>query len=92
MASSLGAGESHADGGLARGGRRAGAVDMMDNASALPTCPQPQKQTRLSLRDRKERRAIGISVETDSGGPATQVHFTGPHAFGLVAVSEESQF
>jgi len=23
----------------------AGAVDMMDNASALPTCPQPQKQT-----------------------------------------------
>ena len=22
-----------------------GAVDMMDNASALPTCPQPQKQT-----------------------------------------------
>ena len=24
----------------------AGAVDMMDNASALPTCPQPQKQTR----------------------------------------------
>ena len=21
------------------------AVDMMDNASALPTCPQPQKQT-----------------------------------------------
>ncbi len=24
---------------------RAGAVDMMDNASALPTCPQQQKQT-----------------------------------------------
>jgi putative transposase len=23
----------------------AGAVDMMDNASALPTCPQQQKQT-----------------------------------------------
>jgi len=23
----------------------AGAVDMVDNVSALPTCPQPQKQT-----------------------------------------------
>ena len=26
-------------------GAGGGAVDMMDNASALPTCPQPQKQT-----------------------------------------------
>ena len=49
----------HADGGLARGNRRR-AVDMMDNPSALPTCPQPQKQTQSLLRDRKESGAVAL--------------------------------
>jgi len=38
-----GAAPSHPDGGLRNGAARR-AVDMMDNARALPTCPQPQQQ------------------------------------------------
>jgi hypothetical protein len=34
------------------------AVDMMDNASALPIRPHPQQQTQPSLRDRKEPRPV----------------------------------
>ena len=41
----------------------AGAVDMMDNASALPTCPHAhssRSRRNLSLRDRKESRAVAL--------------------------------
>jgi putative transposase len=40
------------------------AVDIMDNASALPTCPQPQQQRRsLLLRDRKESGAVALPTK-----------------------------
>jgi hypothetical protein len=39
------------------------AVDMMDNAPALPTFPQPHKQTHLLLRDRKERQAAELPTK-----------------------------
>ena len=41
----------------------AGAVDMMDNASALPTCPQRNSRRSLLLRDRKESGAVALPTK-----------------------------
>ena len=39
------------------------AVDMMDNASALPTCPQPNSRRSLLLADRKESGAVALPTK-----------------------------
>jgi hypothetical protein len=44
----------------------AGAMDMMDNASALPTCHSRRSRRSLSLRDREEQRAVWFPTRAES--------------------------
>lgn len=46
------------------------AVDMVDNADALTTCPQQHQQL-----DRNGSRAVSFQLTTGSSGPAPRIHF-----------------